>query len=56
MLTIAPPGRSLGVIVNQPQQILLPIHELERLPDQSAFRDNARLLNKGDDVGRRDPA
>ena len=39
------------VVVNQPQQVFLPIEQFELLPDVLSLRHEADRLDKGDDVG-----
>ena len=49
-----PPG-AMRVVVNQSQQILLPIEQLELLPDELALGDETGPLDERDNVSSGDP-
>jgi hypothetical protein len=49
-----PPGTD-GVVVDPFDFALLPIVELKLLPDVPAFRDEANLLDEGNDISGADP-
>jgi hypothetical protein len=48
-----PPG-TVRVVVNQPQQIFLPIEQLELLPDELALGDETGPLDERDNISRGD--
>src|ERR1700722_429122 len=51
-----PPRRAGLVVINQAQNVLLPVLKLKRVTDELALGDEADLLDERDDVGRSDGA
>ena len=45
------PSRPLGIVVDQAQQLLLPVLQHQRLADETTFWNKTDLFDKRDDVG-----